>query len=107
MQMYTHALRTAIYDFGRDFDTDPQQRLRHRESSYLQALLHLDRQARFRRMLEIFGGDGYFEDSPYGPTERLYRDAALCGSKRALPASSASPSLVRPRTYGGVIKYNF
>ena len=25
--------------------------------------------------LEIFGGIGYFEDNPYGPVERLYRDA--------------------------------
>ena len=26
-------------------------------------------------MMEIFGGDGYFEDNPFGPVERLYRDA--------------------------------
>ena len=25
--------------------------------------------------LEIFGGIGYFEDNPYGPLERMYRDA--------------------------------
>ena len=25
--------------------------------------------------LEIFGGIGYFEDNPYGPVERMYRDA--------------------------------
>jgi acyl-CoA dehydrogenase len=25
-------------------------------------------------MLEVFGGIGYFEDNPYGPIERLYRD---------------------------------
>ncbi|WP_235807404.1 acyl-CoA dehydrogenase family protein [Loigolactobacillus rennini] len=25
-------------------------------------------------MLETFGGIGYFEDNPYGPVERLYRD---------------------------------
>jgi acyl-CoA dehydrogenase len=25
-------------------------------------------------MLEVFGGIGYFEDNPYGPVERLYRD---------------------------------
>ena len=40
-------------------------------------------------MLEIFGGDGYFEKSPYGPTERLYRDC------RALWLEEGAPTVQR------------
>ena len=40
-------------------------------------------------MLEIFGGDGYFEDSPYGPTELLYRDC------RAMWLEEGAPTVQR------------
>ena len=55
-------------------------------------------------MLEIFGGDGYFEDSPYGPTERLYRDAAPC-------ARGGAPNVQRItiarncQKFGGKVEY--
>lgn len=39
--------------------------------------------------LEIFGGIGYFEDNPYGPLERLYRDA------RALWLEEGPPTIQR------------
>ena len=39
--------------------------------------------------IEIFGGDGYFEDSPYGPTERLYRDS------RAMWLEEGTPTVQR------------
>ena len=40
-------------------------------------------------MLEIFGGDGYFEDNPFGPVERLYRDC------RAMWLEEGAPTVQR------------
>ena len=55
--------------------------------------------------LEIFGGDGYFEDSPYGPVERMYRDA------RALWLEEGAPNVPRItiarncQKFGGKVEY--
>ena len=51
-------------------------------------------------MLEIFGGDGYFEDSPYGPTERLYRDC------RAMWLEEGAPTVQRITIARGVDKHD-
>lgn len=40
-------------------------------------------------MLEIFGGIGYFEENPYGPVERMYRDC------RAMWLEEGPPSVQR------------
>ena len=56
-------------------------------------------------MMEIFGGDGYFEDSPYGPTERLYRDCRamwLEEGPRTVQRLTAFRGLDKT---GGVIEY--
>ena len=74
MQMMIHALRTMVYDFARDFDFDPFNDYID-EKAAICKLFSIDTVRLVSdEMLEIFGGDGYFEDSPYGPTERLYRD---------------------------------
>ncbi|WP_298632113.1 acyl-CoA dehydrogenase family protein [uncultured Porphyromonas sp.] len=51
-------------------------------------------------MLEIFGGDGYFEDSPYGPVERMYRDA------RAMWLEEGAPTVQRITIARGVDKHD-
>ena len=74
MQMMIHALRTMVYDFARDFDFDPFNDYIDEKAAVCK-LFSIDTVRLVSdEMLEIFGGDGYFEDSPYGPTERLYRD---------------------------------
>jgi acyl-CoA dehydrogenase len=48
-------------------------------------------------MLEIFGGIGYFEDNPYGPVERLYRDC------RAMWLEEGPPTVQRVTAARGLI----
>ena len=89
MATMTHALRTMVIDFAEDYDLD------HRnpyiaEKAAMCKLFSIDAVKLVSdEMLEIFGGDGYFEDSPYGPTERLYRDC------RALWLEEGSPTIQR------------
>ena len=120
MDMMIHVLRCAIYDFARDFDLDPHNEYVTEKAAICKLFSINTVKLVSDEMLEIFGGDGYFEDSPYGPTERLSaffvpndapgfeivpmphmmgcKTAVLCGWKRALPASSASPSLASARS---------
>ena len=73
MQMMIHALRCCIIDFCDDFDLDPEGEYIS-EKAAICKLFSIDTVRLVSdEMLEIFGGDGYFEDSPYGPTELLYR----------------------------------
>ncbi len=90
MQMMIHALRCLAYDFAQDFDID-QQNATTSMKRLLSAKLFSHRHVRLvsDEMLEIFGGDGYFEDSPYGPTERLYRDC------RAMWLEEGAPTVQR------------
>ena len=94
MDMMIHVLRCAIYDFARDFDLDP-----HNE--YVTVKLVSD------EMLEIFGGDGYFEDSPYGPTERLYRDCRAMWLEEGAPCVQRITIARECEKHAGRIKYNF
>jgi len=50
--------------------------------------------------LEIFGGIGYFEDNPYGPLERMYRDC------RALWLEEGPPTIQRLTIVRNVIELN-
>ncbi len=69
-----HALRCMVMDFADDYDKDPHNEFVD-EKAAMCKLFSIDTVKMVSdEMLEIFGGDGYFEDSPYGPTERLYRD---------------------------------
>ncbi|WP_303249668.1 acyl-CoA dehydrogenase family protein [uncultured Slackia sp.] len=89
MAAYVHALRCMVIDFAEDYDIDPHGPMIN-EKAAMCKLVSIDTVRMVSdEMLEIFGGDGYFEDSPYGPTERLYRDA------RALFLEEGSPTIQR------------
>lgn len=89
MATATHALRCLVYDFARDFDQNPHNDFLD-EKAAMCKLYSIDAVKLVSdEMLEIFGGDGYFEDSPYGPTERLYRDC------RALWLEEGAPTVQR------------
>lgn len=89
MAAYIHALRCMVIDFAEDYDVDPHGPMIN-EKAAMCKLVSIDTVHMVSdEMLEIFGGDGYFEDSPYGPTERLYRDA------RALFLEEGSPTIQR------------
>ncbi len=89
MAAYIHALRCMVIDFAEDYDVDPHGPIIN-EKAAMCKLVSIDTVRMVSdEMLEIFGGDGYFEDSPYGPTERLYRDA------RALFLEEGSPTIQR------------
>ena len=85
MQMYTHALRCMVYDFGREYDADPNGKYIEEKAAMCKLFSIYSTRIVSDGMLEIFGGDGYFEDSPYGPTERLYRDARAMWLEEGAP----------------------
>lgn len=89
MQMMIHALRTMVYDFAKDYMADPHGAWID-EKAAICKLFSIDTTRLVGdEMIEIFGGDGYFEDSPYGPTERLYRDS------RAMWLEEGTPTVQR------------
>lgn len=100
MAAYIHALRCMVIDFAEDYDVDPHGPMIN-EKAAMCKLVSIDTVRMVSdEMLEIFGGDGYFEDSPYGPTERLYRDA------RALFLEEGSPTIQRITIARDVYKRN-
>ena len=105
MACATHALRCMIIDFAEDYDRDPHNPY-IAEKAAMCKLFSIEAVKKVSdEMLEIFGGDGYFEDSPYGPTERLYRDC------RALWLEEGSPTIQRItiarelERHDGVVEY--
>ena len=92
MATATHALRCMIIDFAEDYDRDPHNPY-IAEKAAMCKLFSIEAVKKVSdEMLEIFGGDGYFEDSPYGPPSASTATAGRCGWKRAPPPSSASLS---------------
>ena len=89
MAAATHTLRCLVYDFARDFDVDPHNEYVDEKAAICKLNSIQAVKTCSDEMLEIFGGDGYFEDSPYGPTERLYRDC------RALWLEEGAPTVQR------------
>ena len=88
-----------IIDFCDDFDIDPQGEYID-EKAAMCKLFSIDTSRLVSdEMLEIFGGDGYFEDSPYGPTELLYRDC------RAMWLEEGAPTVQRITIARGVEKH--
>lgn len=84
-----HALRCMVMDYADDYDRDPHFKY-NAEKAAMCKLFSIDTVRMVSdEMLEIFGGDGYFENSPYGPTERLYRDS------RALWLEEGAPTIQR------------
>lgn len=107
MQMMIHALRTMVYDFARDFDFDPFNDYID-EKAAICKLFSIDTVRLVSdEMLEIFGGDGYFEDSPYGPTERLYRDCRAMWLEEGAPTVQRITIARECERYGGKIAYLF
>lgn len=66
-----HALRMMVYDFAKDYEAGKDI-----EMKAAMCKLHSIKTVKLVSdyCLEIFGGIGYFEDNPYGPVERMYRD---------------------------------
>ncbi|MDR3439326.1 acyl-CoA dehydrogenase family protein [Telmatospirillum sp.] len=72
MGTQVYALRSMLMDLARDFDQGKDIELK----SAMCKLHGIDTSRTVSdACIEIFGGIGYFEDNPYGPVERLYRDA--------------------------------
>ena len=89
MATMIHALRCMVIDFAEEYEKDPMGEY-IAEKAAMCKLFSIDcTRLVSDEMLEIFGGDGYFEDSPYGPTERLYRDC------RAMWLEEGAPTVQR------------
>ena len=105
MQKMLHVLRCAIYDFARDFNKDPHNEY-VTEKAAICKLFSIDTVKLVSdEMLEIFGGDGYFEDSPYGPTERLYRDARAMWLEEGAPNVQRITIARNCQKFGGKVEY--
>ena len=91
MQMYTHALRCMVYDFGREYDADPNGKYIEEKAAMCKLFSIYSTRIVSDGMLEIFGGDGYLEDSPTARPSACTATPAPCGSRRAPRTSSASP----------------
>lgn len=97
-----NALRLMVWDCAEDYDAGKDI-----EMKAAMCKLHSINTVRMVSdcMLEIFGGVGYFEDCPYGPVERMYRDC------RAMWLEEGPPTVQRLTTFrglekrGGVIDY--
>ena len=90
-----NALRLMIWDFAKDYDAGKDI-----EMKAAMCKLHSINTVRMvsDAMLEIFGGIGYFEDCPYGPVERMYRDC------RAMWLEEGPPTVQRLTAFRGLDK---
>jgi len=97
MATQIHALRMLCHDVGRKFDDGEPIDM---EASM--AKLFATEVSRYctDTALEIFGGIGYFEDNPYGPLERIYRDC------RALWLEEGPPTIQRLTIFRNVMEKN-
>lgn len=100
MQMMIHALRCLVYDFAYTFDNNPFDDDIDEKAAICKLFSIDSTRLVADEMLEIFGGDGYFEDSPYGPTERLYRDS------RAMWLEEGAPTVQRITIARECIRHN-
>lgn len=83
MGTYTHALRTMLYDFAKDFDSGKEHETKAAMVKYF-SIVTAQKVSDF--MLLIFGGIGYFEDCTYGPIERMYRDCRVTWLEEGPPS---------------------
>lgn len=97
MATQIQALRMLCHDVGRKFDNGEPIDM---EASM--AKLFATDVSRYctDTALEIFGGIGYFEDNPYGPLERMYRDC------RALWLEEGPPTIQRLTIFRNVVEKN-
>ena len=105
MAAYIHALRCMVYDFARDYEADPEGEYIE-EKAAMCKLVSIDTVRMVSdEMLEIFGGIGYFEDNPYGPVERLYRDCRAMFLEEGTPTVQRITISRQTVKHGGVLKY--
>jgi alkylation response protein AidB-like acyl-CoA dehydrogenase len=95
-----HALRMMLWDVARKVDEGKDIDM----VSSMAKLFGIDTVREVSdSCLEIFGGIGYFEDNPYGPVERMYRDARALwfeeGPRTVQRLTAARPLIAN----GGVI----
>lgn len=90
-----YALRQIVYDIADDYEAG-----KNIDMKASMAKLHSINTVKLVSdyCLEIFGGIGYFEDNPYGPVERLYRDCRamwLEEGPRTVQRLTASRELIK------------
>lgn len=95
-----HALRLMCRDVGQKFDKGVDQVNIDEITSMAKLFATGVSQRCTDTALEIFGGIGYFEDNPYGPLERLYRDC------RVLWLEEGPPTIQRLTTFRSITAKN-
>jgi alkylation response protein AidB-like acyl-CoA dehydrogenase len=105
MAMYIHALRTLVRDFAKDYEKDPQGKDINQKASICKLFSIDTTRVVGDEMLEIFGGIGYFEDCPYGPVERLYRDSRAMWLEEGTPIIQRITISRDAVNHGGVLNY--
>lgn len=106
MATYTHALRTMVYDFARDYEQSPVGEYIEEKAAMCKLFSIHTTKLVSDEMLEIFGGVGYFEDCPYGPTERLYRDVRAMWLEEGTPTVQRITISRETIKHGGRLGYN-
>ena len=105
MATMIHALRCMVIDFAEEYEKDPMGEY-IAEKAAMCKLFSIDcTRLVSDEMLEIFGGDGYFEDSPYGPTERLYRDCRAMWLEEGAPTVQRITIARELDKHNGVLEY--
>lgn len=106
MQTYTHALRCMVRDFGKAYDVDPNGAYIEEKAAMAKLFSIYCTRIVSDGMLEIFGGDGYFEDCPYGPVERMYRDARAMWLEEGAPNVQRITIARNCQKFGGKVEYD-
>lgn len=101
MGTQVHSLRLMLQDCARQFDRGEDIEMKSSMAKLLG--INVVREVS-DACLEIFGGIGYFEENPYGPVERMYRDARALWFEegpRTVQRLTAARQLIKT---GGVIE---
>lgn len=105
MQMNIHALRCMVYDFAKDYEVQADGKYIE-EKAAMCKLFSIDTVRLVSdEMLEIFGGVGYFEDNPYGPVERMYRDCRAMWLEEGAPTVQRITIAKSAVKFGGQVEY--
>jgi alkylation response protein AidB-like acyl-CoA dehydrogenase len=107
MATYTHALRAMVYDFAKDYEKDDHGEYIEEKAAMCKLFSIQATKLVSDEMLEIFGGVGYFEDNPYGPTERLYRDVRAMWLEEGTPTVQRITISRETVKHGGTLQYNW
>ena len=100
-----HALRCMVYDFGREYDADPNGKYIEEKAAMRKLFSIYSTRIVSDGMLEIFGGDSYFSRTPLrpdrAPVPRRPRHVAR-GGRPERPAHHHCPQLPEVRRQGRV-----